>query len=52
MIFPLHNNSLHIFDMVYRGLSPAECEVNFLKIIKSLEYYGIVQYEVTVSAMN
>lgn len=34
---------------LFRGLNPADCEVNFLKIMKSVESYGMHQYEVMVS---
>ena len=34
---------------LFRGLNPADCEVHFLKIMKSVESYGMHQYEVMVS---
>ena len=34
----------------FRGLNPADCEVNFLKITKSVDSYGMHLYEVMVSS--
>jgi hypothetical protein len=33
----------------FSGLNPAECEVNFLKIVKKLDFYGINLHSVLVS---
>lgn len=33
----------------FRGLNPADCEVNSLKILKTIDSYGMHKYEVKVS---
>ena len=30
------------------GLNPAECEVNFLRIVKNMDFYGIDMHNVVV----
>ena len=35
-----------------RGLNPAECEVNFLKIVRNMEFYGVDMHSVVVSNLS
>ncbi|CAB3983607.1 Band 5 [Paramuricea clavata] len=37
---------IHRKHRQFAGLNPADCEVNFLKIMRSVESYGMHQYEV------
>ena len=30
------------------GLNPAECEVNFLRIVKNMDFYGVDMHSVVV----
>ena len=39
-----------LFDC--RGLNPAECEVNFLKIVKNMDFYGVDMHSVVVSNLS
>ena len=45
-----HINIRLLFDC--RGLNPAECEVNFLKIVKNMSFYGVDMHSVVVSNLS
>ena len=36
----------------FSGLNPAECEVNFLKLIKNMDFYGIDMHSVLVCTQS
>ena len=37
-----------ILILFLSGLNPAECEVNFLRIVKNMDFYGIDMHNVVV----